>query len=80
MDIKCDIYRGLRRIEIGNTKIYFMTIYEFNETWFTLPKDTLYYLSAGYDLGVNFDKGFQSIVFEKENYCDIDCIKRVFHL
>lgn len=66
MDIKCDIYRGLRRIEIGNTKIYFMTNYEINGTWFTLQKDTLYYLSASYDLGANFDMAFQSIVFEKK--------------
>lgn len=80
MNVKCNIYRGLRRIEIGNTKIYFMTNYEANETWFTLPKDALYYLTAEYDLNANFDKAFYKIMFTKEDYYDIDGIREVLHL
>ena len=80
MDVGRNIYCGLHRIEIGNTTIYFMTNYQVNETWFTLPKDTLYYLTAEYDLDADFYKAFQSIVFTKDGYCNIDDVRKVLHL
>lgn len=75
-----EVTYGARTIKLADTTIIFIPRVVVNETWFTFPKDTLYYLTAEYDLNDNFNDSFYTILFTQSGYLTVDEMRRVLHL